>query len=129
MIYNLAKYIDDNTTIDLITNGYNPATEGDGVNIILSGGSDDSRGLKIDDNVQFLSRSTDQVTAYELIREVFDLLKNRFKILLPEVTVKNKVYPAVEVSQMLPRQTPGYIGTNNNGLHQWSVNFQITTEE
>jgi len=126
MIYNLSEYVKLNSVITPITNGFDPESKSESVMLQLTGGEDRSRGLKVDDTVQFISKSKDKVTTYELIQIVYNLLKNRFGIDLPEVTVNSIVYPAVKVWQFIPLQNPGYIGTDDNGLHQWSVNFQVT---
>ena len=133
MIYNLSKYISNNSSIIPVTNGRDPNITGDQVFLIETGGGDSSRGLKVDTTVQIIGRSDDRVYARSLTLDVFDLLNNRFDITLPAVTVNSKggsvVHPAVKVAQMIPLQRPGYIGTDNNGLHEYSVNFQITTQE
>jgi len=129
MTYNLSKYVSNNSSIVPVTNGENPESTGDRVVLNGSGGDDRSRGLKVDNTVQFVSKANDSVTSKELIEEVHSLLKNRFDIVLPEITVKGTTYPAVIASSILPLQIPGYLGTDNNGLHMWSVNYQITTKE
>ena len=77
--------------------------------------------------VQFLSRAGSSVVAKEQIDDVYELLKNKLRILLPEKTVKAKVYPAVQTYRIVPMQVPGYIGADDVNLEMWSVNFIITT--
>jgi hypothetical protein len=127
MIYNLSNYVSSNTTIIPITNGWDSESPQEAVALILTGGSDTSRGLKKDYTVQFLTRALSRTGSYKLIQAVYSLLENRFGIIFPAVTVDGETYPSIVAAQIIPIQTPGYIGTDDNGLHLWSVNFQITT--
>ena len=127
MIFNLSKYVSDGTGIVPWTNGIDPTLDNQGLQLIQTGGQDKSRGLKVDRTVQFISAEVSRVKAYQTITTVYEFLKNRFIVALPEVTVDSIVYPAVRVAQFIPIQEPGYIGTDENGLHQWSVNIQVTT--
>lgn len=126
MIYNLSEFVKVNSTVTPITNGFDANSPDEAVALNQSGGSDNSRGLKVDMNVQFLSRATSRTASRRLIQIVYNLLKNRFRIDLPAITVDGEVFPAVVAYQITPLQIPGYIGTDDNGLHMWSVNFQVT---
>lgn len=124
MLYNLSKYISENTS-------YIPATGGleqdSSSNLVLlqTGGSEDHRIGTKRYSVQFLSRAKSKPEAYKIISAIYSLLSNRFNIVLPEVTVDAIVYPSLTTASILSLQIPGYVGTDANGLHEWSVNFSI----
>lgn len=129
MIFNLSEYVRLNTAYTPITNGLDPETTGDALLLIGSGGEDLSRGLIVEDTVQFISRFADRIEAYLAINSVNNLLKNRFSIELPQVIVDSVTYPAITVAQITPLQRPGYVGADSSGLHQWSVNYKVITRE
>jgi hypothetical protein len=79
-----------------------------------------------DFTVQFMSRSKSKVQAKQRADAVFTFLRNRFGCILPETTVESVFYPALTAAQISPLQNPGYIGSDQNRDHMYSVNFQIT---
>lgn len=125
MIYNLSEYISANTSFVPVTNGI--IDESEGIFLTLTSGTDESRGIKKDFLVQIMAAYPTSVEAFQNLSTIYDLLVNRFVITLPEVTVNSVTYDAVDIAQILPMQSPGYLGSNENGLHMWSVNMQITT--
>lgn len=127
MINNLSKYISSNSSIVPVTNGYDLNKSEGTVSLILTGGTQVGRVGTMIETVQVLTTSKSKPRAHTLAKSVFSLLANRFKLTLPEVTVKGVNYPAVVADAILAIQTPGYIGVDNDGYHQWSVNFSIVT--
>lgn len=125
MIYNLAQLLKDNTSLTIFVNGYDDDTRGVAVN--QTGGEESFMSIKNDFTVQFMSRADTRVAAYEDIMTVYNYLKNRFIVVLPEVTINEITYPSITVYGFVPIQIPGYVGTDENRLHMWSVNIQIIT--
>ena len=61
------------------------------------------------------------------IEAVYNLLKNKFGVLLPRVIVGDTEYEDVQTYQISPLQTPGYIGSTEENLEMFSFNLTITT--
>jgi hypothetical protein len=129
MIYNLSKYISNNSSIVPSTNGFDEEYPELQVAIIERGGSETPIIGTGNYSVQVISRDKSRLTSKQLIQVVYNLLSNRFNLDLPEVTVDGTLYPALTLAGSVSRQLPGYIGTDEEGRHRWSTNFAITTEE
>jgi len=129
MIYNLMGYlITQLPAIDFVANGWVEASPVNSVLLRQSGGDFANWYSRKDFAIQILSRAETSVVAKEQIDDVFDLLKNKLRLLLPAKTVNSVVYPAVQTYQTSPVQVPGYIGADEANLEMWSVNFRITTD-
>ena len=128
MIYNLVEYlVIQLAAIDFVANSWGTKSPSDAVLVTQSGGDVSHYYDRSDHGVQVLSRAGSAVVAKEQIDNVYELLKNKFRILLPAVTVNEVVYAAVQTYQISPIQTPAHIGADDANLEMWSVNFVITT--
>lgn len=129
MIYNLAQYLIVNlTSINFVTNGFNPDSDQEAVMISETGGEPQHWYNRTDWAVQVISRSLNVNVAKQNAESVYNLLKNKFGVLLPEVTVDEVVYPAVQTYQISPLQTPNYIGADDKHFEMFSFNLTITTK-
>lgn len=129
MIYNLAQYLVVNlTSIDFVTNGFSPDSEQDQVMISETGGEPQHFYRRTDWAVQVLSRARTVDTAKRNITSVYNLLKNKFGILLPQVVVDGVTYPAIQTYQISPVQAPSYLGVTEENLEMFSFNLTITTD-
>lgn len=128
MIYNLTQYLITNLPlINFVVNGWNPDSDQDAVMISETGGEPQHWYNRSDWAVQVISRAQDSNTAKENIELVYNLLKNKLGLALPEVTVNEVLYPAIIAYQISPMQTPGYIGATQEHLEMFSFNLTITT--
>ncbi len=129
MIYNLTQYLIVNLpSIAFIVNGFNPDSQKDEVMISETGGETKHWYNRTDWSVQVISRALQMNMAKRQIDDVYELLKNKFGLLLPEVTVDALVYPAMQTYQISPMQTPGYLGADEKHLEMFSFNSIITTK-
>ncbi len=129
MIYNLGAYVVAQLpAIDFAINGWIKGSPENSVMLRQTGGDVIHHYDRSDYAVQFISRAGSSAEAKEQIDDVFNLLKNKLHVLLPEKTVNAIVYPAVQTYRIVPMQAPGYIGADDANLEMWSVNFIITTD-
>ena len=128
MIYNLVQYlIVELPLINFISNGFNPDSEQDAVMLSESGGDPKHWFSRTDWAIQIISRGKDTNIARKNIYSVYDLLKNKLELILPEVTVDEIIYPAIKTYQMSPVQSPGYLGADEKHLEMFSFNLTVTT--
>lgn len=128
MIYNLAQFLITNLpSIAFVVNGWNVDYQ-DQIMISETGGDPNHWYDRTDWTVQILSRARDVNVAKENIESVYNLLKNRFGLKLPQVTVNTIVYPELKTYQISPIQTPSYIGATEEHFEMFSFNLTITTK-
>ncbi len=128
MIYNLYQYIKTELPLmALIVNGWDKDSPEESITMILRAGDPDHYDIRQDSAIQFLSRAMDVNTALLNINKVYMLLKNRFGLVLPEITVGETVFPEVKTYQISPMQSPGYIGSDGANLEMWSFNIKAVT--
>ena len=96
--------------------------------ISVSGGVPNHWYDRTDWAVQIISRANNVTDSKTQIDAVYDLLKNKFGLALPVVTVDGVVYPEVKAWQIVPIQVPGYLGANKENLEMFSFNLTITTD-
>ncbi len=127
MIYNLWEYLKTTfPSYSFIVDGWEGTDPTESVLIKQTGGDVAHWFDRIDPTVQVLVRSNSKVTAKQTADAIFDELRNRFGLILPAVTVGSITYPELTTAQISPIQNPGYIGTDENKNHMYSVNFIIT---
>ncbi len=128
MIYNLVGYlITQLPALDFVANGWSPESSQDSIMVKQAGGTPGHWFPRTDYSVQIISRAKNTVLAKAQIEQVYSLLKNKFGLLLPEVTV-DAVYAAVQTYQISPVEAPGYIGADETHLEMWSFSLIITTD-
>jgi len=129
MIYNLAQYLIVNLPlIKFVVNGFSPDSSQDEIMVSETGGEPQHWYERTDWAVQILSRAKNVNTAKKQIDDVYNKLKNRFGLLLPQVTIDGVLYPAVKTYQISPIQTPGYLGADEENIEMFSFNLTITTD-
>ena len=128
MIYNLVKYLTIQLpALNFVANGWSPESPQDSIMVRQSGGTVGHWFPRTDYNVQIISRAKNVVLSKSQIEQVYSELKNKFGLLLPEVTV-DEVFAAVQTYQISPIEVPGYIGADETHLEMWSLNLIITTD-
>lgn len=129
MIYNLVQYLKTNLPLYVfVVNGFSPDSPQDAILVSQNGGEPQHWYDRTDWTVQFLSRAVSVNVAKEQIDSVYVLVKNKFGLSLPEVTVNSIVYPIVKTYQVSPIQAPGYIGADEKNLEMFSFNVTIVTK-
>ena len=125
MIYNLVYYVQSLTSLTIKANGI-PVGHTGPINVMLQrGGPVAAFHNRNEYAVQVMVKHESEIDAKQTIETIYNAMKNLYNIVLPEQTVKSVVYAAVTVSQLSPKQSPAYIGTDENGLHMYSVNFRV----
>ena len=125
MIYNIVYYAQSQTSYTIKANGTPSGFKGNVIIMNLRGGDTPARINRTEYSLQLVVKNEQQVLGNEIIKDIYDVFDDIYNFILPEVTVNSKVYPAVTVAQCSPNQYPGYIGTDENGLHLFSVNFRF----
>lgn len=129
MIYNLVAYLTAQLSLlNFVANGWDPDSAQDSISVVDTGGDPAHFHPRTDWAVQILSRANEVNVAKSQADSVYALLKNKFGITLPEVTVDAIVYPAIKTYQISPNQTPGYLGADEKHLEMFSFNLNIITK-
>lgn len=76
--------------------------------------------------VQIVCFDIDTVTCRELITEIFEELRDRNGLLLPQVTVNGTIYNQVETGAIKAMARPQFLKIDDNGLATWIINFIIS---
>ena len=129
MIYNLVEYLRlQLPTLNFIANGWDPDSEQNSIVINDTGGDPNHWILRTDWAIQIMSRANSVVLAKEQADAVYNLLKNKIGITLPQVTVNDIIYSEVKTFQISPMQTPGYLGADDRRLEMFSFNIIVITK-
>ena len=128
MIYNLWKYLEaELPALNYIIDGWEESDDLSNAILLTATGGDPAHWFdRTDDTVQVISINVSKVSAKQNADLVYNKLKNRFGLTLPAATVNSVVYPALTTAQISPIQSPGYIGTDQNKNHMYSINFKVT---
>lgn len=129
MIENLIKYLQTEIPAQtFILNNVNTSTPDNCIMVRQTGGTLTHWYDRQDFTVQFLGRNKDGHLGFIEINEVYNLLKNRIGLSLPEVTVGAITFPEVKTAQISPIQPPGGIGADHEGRYMYSFNITVTTK-
>ena len=127
MIYNLVQYLITNLpSFSFVANGLNSGSPNTVTIVSDTGGMVDHNTGRKDFTVQILSRSKDNFTVQKQSQTIFDLINNKFGLILPEVTVSGTVFPEIKTYRIVSLQAPGYIGTSEDNYEMYSFNVIIT---
>jgi hypothetical protein len=127
MVYNLAEYIDQNSDLTLNVNGFQPDSADTVVSINEGSGDERPWFDRKDTVIQVLSRATDRTTARTNCYVAYNLIKKKYGLTLPEVTVAGVVHAAVETWGIRPVNAPQYAYDDDNGRSIYSFAVEITT--
>lgn len=127
MIYNLVKYIDDNTSLTVVANGFNPGSPDSA--ICINEGSGDERPWfdRKDTIVQCVSRAMDPTEARANAYTIYNLIKKKYGLTLPEITVNGIIYAATTGWAIRPVNTPQYAFDDNSGRAVYTFSVEVTT--
>jgi hypothetical protein len=128
MLNNLVQYL-INQSLDLVfvADALTEQSPKECVLVSQSGGTPAHFHQRTDWTVQILSRAETSIVAKRACERVYDVLKNKFCLVLPAVTVDKVAYPAVTAYQVSPIQAPAGIGADQANLFMWVFNTMITT--
>jgi len=128
LIYNLAKYIANQLpSIPIVVNGLQKNSTDTVIEIDDGGGTGEHNYDRNDFMIYMLSRSIDKTIAKKNLMDVYNLLNDKFGLLLPEETVATIVYPTVKTWRITSTNLPISLGSDENGKNLFSTNFIITT--
>lgn len=134
MIYNIYEYIKSNISEKIYINGID-FTSGDSqvqdrhINLIQSGGISNAWLKYTVFQLQVITRDKDSPGALGLAEDVYNLIDNKFGLILPSVTVNSRLYNAVVTAQISADNEPQFIGLTDNALHEFSTNYRIIYEQ
>jgi len=96
-------------------------------NVLINdtGGSVKPAILYIEKSVQIICRDVSKVGAMELSYNIYEDIKSRFGLLLPETVVNGITYASKKVAQISAIQQPYYIGEDDQGRTEYVNNYQI----
>lgn len=127
MIHNLSAYIKTKVPTAVLVNVAYTAASPDECILITDNGGPVAHDIdRTDHAVQLIARYNSVTQAKIKIDQVYAVLKNIFRAVLPAVTVDGVTYLAITAWQISPMQAPSYIGTDDGGRHLYSVNFLVT---
>ena len=128
MIYNLFEYLDTQLPgIECSCEGFREIE--DDTCIELSGGMGNELPwlIRQEHIVSFLSRSTEATIARANALSVYNLIKKKYGLVLPAVTVNGTDYPAVKTWAIRPVNMPQASGRDEKGRALYAFSFEIVT--
>ena len=130
MIFNLMQYITTELpAIPITVNGFPNDERLDIIALNETGGTVEHQYPRTDFTVQVIGKFNQVLTGKEQMGQVFDLLKNRFGLTLPAVTVNGVTYPQITAWQISPVQAVSYLGLNSESMALLSFNIVVTIQE
>lgn len=127
--FNLLQYLQTEIpALNYSVNGYGPTSPEDCIMIQGDSGEINHWYDRKDWQVQIISRAASRTGARVNSYTVFEKLKNRFGLELPDVTVDGELFEGFKTYQISPIQSPGYIGSDEAGREMFSFNITLTTE-
>lgn len=127
MVYNFIKYIEDNaSTITLSANGFHADSAETCTSISIGGGDEQPWFNREDIRVHIMSRSNVRDTAYKNCTTVYDLVKKKYGLTLPAITVGGVLYPAVTAWAIRPQLPPQYVGDDAQGRAMFTATVEVT---
>jgi hypothetical protein len=133
LIYNAAQYLKDEFPAETVyTNERWKIGTGVPERNILIRETGGSEAEVIEETAyQIIVRDIDNVSARELAYEVYEKFQStakingRFGLILPATTVDGAAVSAVQTARITAIQRPESLGKDENGLSEFSMNFQI----
>ena len=127
MIYNLAKYITNNSSLTINVNGFSPSSPDDTICINEGSGNERPWFDRKDTLVQFVSRSMDKTTSRKNAYTIYNLIKKKYGLTLPAVTVGSDTYAATTGWAIRPVNSPQYAFDDDAGRVNYTFTVEITT--
>ena len=128
MIYNLYKYLTDNlSSITFYCNGWQEPGEDEAVNIKEASNDDRDWFDRQDTTIVILSRSHNRINARVNALTVYNLIKKKYGLTLPAITVSGTVYPEIKTWAIRPNSGPQYAGDDESGRPLFSFSLEVTT--
>ena len=127
MIYNLAKYITDNTSLTINVNGFSPDSPDTVVSVNEGSGNERPWFDRKDTTVQFVSRAVDKTVSRANAYTLYNLIKKKYGLTLPAVTVNSISYPAKTGWAIRPVTSPQYAYDDDSGRSVHTFTVEVTT--
>ena len=127
MIYNLVEYIDNNTSLTLNCNGFNPDSPDETVCINEGSGNERPWFDRKDALVQFVSRARNKITSRSNAYTIYNLVKKKYHLTLPEVTIGSTTYPEITGWAIRPVEVPQYAYDDDSGRAVYTFTVEVTT--
>jgi len=129
LIFNLVEYLKVNLpTLTFVCNGWIEGSSETSINVTQTGGEPQHFFDRTDWTVQIMSRAKTNVDSKVNIESVYSLLKNKYGLTLPTVTVDSVIYAEIKTYQISPLQIPEYLGMDEKRLYMWVFNLKVVTK-
>jgi hypothetical protein len=125
ILYNLKRYLEAEFPAETFIAGSKKNPPDRMVQLIDTGGVPQPWYEFVSESIQCIIKDVSGPKAFELAKQIYEKLKNRYGLILPSATVGTETYPQIQTAQISPNQTPGYIGDDEGGRSTYSVNFRI----
>ena len=126
ILYNLKQYLNNEFPTETIYAGSKKGDIPDRIiQLIDTGGTPSAWYEYVSETIQIIVRDIDNPKAYKLAKDIYDLINNRFGLILPSNVVGTDTYPEIQTAQISANQTPGYIGDDEGGRSEYSTNYRI----
>jgi hypothetical protein len=128
LIFNLRKYIADNTGVTTSANPRDIIDEQvpDKIIQLIEEQGSSTAWFKFNTyQLQVITRDIDSPKARVLAYIVYNLLDNKFGLELPEVIVDGIVYASMKFAQISANTEPGFLGYDDNGRAEWSNTYRF----
>jgi hypothetical protein len=128
LIFNLRKYIADNTGVTTYANPRDIIDEQvpDKIIQLIEEQGSSTAWFKFNTyQLQVITRDIDSPKARVLAYIVYNLLDNKFGLELPEVIVDGIVYASMKFAQISANTEPGFLGYDDNGRAEWSNTYRF----
>jgi len=134
MIYNLHEYLENMTTEKIYSNvkqiTFPDKSVPDRIVLIQERGAVKKAWLRYtEQSIQVMCRDIDNVKARELAYTIYELLDNRFGLVLPAVTVGTVIYPEFKTAQITASSTPQTLGVDESGRSEFTFDLQFIFNE
>jgi hypothetical protein len=128
MVYNLVKYLLDNSSLtEIYANGFQ-AKSGDDCLTVKEGPTDERDWFnRQDQTIQILSRAKVKDNARKQLIEIRTLINKKYGLTFPLINVNGVDYPEIKTWACRPVSGIQYAGDDDKGRHVFSVYFDITT--
>lgn len=137
MIFNLGEYLSLAFPAETIYVNerivISPATKILDRNVLIQETGGPEKRVVKNPSVQIICRDKSPVNARELAYLIYNKLQStnliggRFGVVLPAVTVRGILYPAVQTYQISAINVPQTLGKDGEGRSEFSLNFQFYT--
>jgi hypothetical protein len=131
MIYNLIAFLKQNFPDEIFYKDYRKQINGQKFipdrNILIKGTGGSIKPLILFYTITFqlIVRDVDDNKAYSLVFNIYNLLNDRYGLILPSVVVNGNIYGEIQIGQLSAVQEPYCIGPDDQGRIEYLNNYYV----